>query len=366
MSREIQYDSSQRPVANNLYAAIFNAQLQVWNGSTFVELSTAPLAAACLVQLGELGAGPLYAADMPEGIVTLDPGLAGVYYCQFFDQSSASIASPAVLTALTAVGEQILASDVTSALAACGLAPVATLTVTSNTGSATTFNVTGIAPFWTGPIIGLTGANIGQAGNITANVPGSGSSRVLTVSGLANAPGVGDTFAAVNWATAKALAAVATAVATPPNASTFTGVFPASVLAKAPTGGSVISQTPPIVPGEMKVFQYGAFVQPGAGIPQQIGVTDCKGNPISLAGRTIEILATSPANRQHVLWKWTTADALTIVGANSNVIQIDADNTNSQTAGDFLLFAWDVTGGTRTAIPEASVRLVVLPAPQPQ
>ena len=150
------------------------------------------------------------------------------------------------------------------------------------------------------------------------------------------------------------------------NASTFTGQFPASVLAKAPTGGSVISQTPPIVPGEMKVFQYGAFVQPGAGIPQQIGVTDCKGNPISLAGRTIEILATSPANRQHVLWKWTTADALTIVGANSNVIQIDADNTNSQTAGDFLLFAWDVTGGTRTAIPEASVRLVVLPAPQPQ
>ena len=140
----------------------------------------------------------------------------------------------------------------------------------------------------------------------------------------------------------------------------------AVALAKAPTGGSIISQTPPIVPGEMKVFQYGAFVQPGAGLPQQIGVTDCRGNPISLAGRTVEILATSPANHQNILWKWTTNDALTIVGANSNVIQINADNTNSQTAGDFLLFAWDITGGTRTAIPEASVRLRVIPAPQPQ
>ena len=118
MSREIQYDSSQRPVANNLYAAIFNAQLQVWNGSAFVELATAPTASACLVQLSELGAGPLYAADMPAGIVTLDPSLASVYYCQFFDQSSASIASLAVLTALTAVGEQIIAADAQAGAAA--------------------------------------------------------------------------------------------------------------------------------------------------------------------------------------------------------------------------------------------------------
>ena len=117
---------------------------------------------------------------------------------------------------------------------------------------------------------------------------------------------------------------------------------------------------------DLKMYQFAAFVSPGGGAPLQIPIVDCNGNPISLAGRAIEILATSPANRQHVLWKWSTADALTIVGANSNVIQIDADNTNSQTAGDFLLFAWDVTGGTRTAIPEASVRLVVIPAPQPE
>ena len=98
----------------------------------------------------------------------------------------------------------------TAALAACGLAPVATLTVTSNTGSATTFNVTGIAPFWTGPIIGLTGANTGAAGNITANAGGFGANRILTVSGLGTAPTVGDTFAAVNLATATAVAAIPT------------------------------------------------------------------------------------------------------------------------------------------------------------
>jgi hypothetical protein len=91
----------------------------------------------------------------------------------------------------------------TTALASAGLAPVATLTVTSNTGHATTFNVSGLAPFWTGPIIGLAGANAGVAGNITANLPGSGSSRILTVQGLSTAPVSGDTFAALNLAVAK-------------------------------------------------------------------------------------------------------------------------------------------------------------------
>ncbi len=104
MSREIQYDSTIRAVANNLYAAIWNATLDVWNGTAFVDPSTAPQAHLCLVQLSKLGAGPYYAANMPAGIVTLDPTLAGSYTFQFFDQSAGSIASPALLSALTAIG----------------------------------------------------------------------------------------------------------------------------------------------------------------------------------------------------------------------------------------------------------------------
>jgi len=136
-----------------------------------------------------------------------------------------------------------------------------------------------------------------------------------------------------------------------------------------PTTIGTISQvgTQPITPGKMQVYQFAAFVFPGSGAKQTIAVIDQNGDPINLAGRTIELIATSPADSSTALWKWTTAagGGLTIVGAGSNVIQINADSTNSHTAGDFELFAWDITNGAHNAIPEAHCRLSIKPAPQP-
>ena len=103
-------------------------------------------------------------------------------------------------TANVLTASQIQAADA-AALTAAGLAPAGTLTVTSNTGSKTTFNASGVPALWTGPIIGLTGANTGAAGNITANLPGSGASYILTVAGLPYVPVSGDTFAAINLVT---------------------------------------------------------------------------------------------------------------------------------------------------------------------
>jgi hypothetical protein len=122
-----------------------------------------------------------------------------------------------------------------------------------------------------------------------------------------------------------------------------------------------------IAPGRIEIYQGSAFVLPGTGSPVSISVVDQNQNPINLAGRTVELIATSPADTSTVLWRWTTAagGGLTIVGAGSNVIQINADSTNSQTAGDFELFAWDITNGARNAIPEARCRLSIKAAPQP-
>ena len=153
------------------------------------------------------------------------------------------------------------------------------------------------------------------------------------------------------------------------NASDFTGQFPSSVLANAPTAIATQCQVQvgTIAPGRIEIHQGSAFVLPGTGSPVSISVVDQNQNPINLAGRTVELIATSPADTSTVRWRWTTAagGGLTIVGAGSNVIQINADSTNSQTAGDFELFAWDITNGARNAIPEAHCRLSIKAAPQP-
>ena len=121
------------------------------------------------------------------------------------DGSAITTLEGAVLNAANALNAGQVQAAAAAALTAAGLAAVATLTVTSNTGSATAFNASGIPAFWTGPIVGLTGANTGRAGNVTANVPGSGASRILTVAGLPAAPTSGDTFAAINLVTAQAM-----------------------------------------------------------------------------------------------------------------------------------------------------------------
>jgi hypothetical protein len=300
-----------------------------------------------------------------------------VYYCQFFDQSSASIASPAVLTALTAVGEQILASDaaaaiaatpvtlatsqpnyapakstdVTSALAACGLAPVATLTVTSNTGSATTFNVTGIAPFWTGPIIGLTGANAGAAGNITNNLPGSGSNRILTVQGLSAAPVAGETFAAVNLATAANLAVVATsansavaAAAAATNAGNFTGTFPSGVVSNCPTGPtyklSGVVAIGDIVPLPVVLQQYCA-----------INVTIPLAAAIAPAD-TVKFAVTSMSDRGTILWEYPAT-----VASDGKSVAIAADNSNTQTVPPNGWYWYLVDTTTKLSVGEGPLTL---------
>ena len=70
------------------------------------------------------------------------------------------------------------------------------------------------------------------------------------------------------------------------------------------------------------------------------------GSPISLLGRTINFRVYSTGNPTDPLWTWATTDspsALSIAGADHNILQLDADNTHSQTAGGFRYAVWDVT-----------------------
>jgi hypothetical protein len=68
----------------------------------------------------------------------------------------------------------------------------ATVTAAS---SPTSFHTdSAIDPFVTGPLVGITGANAGEVGIVSANSPSGGGERILTVSGLPNTPGVGDMF----------------------------------------------------------------------------------------------------------------------------------------------------------------------------
>jgi hypothetical protein len=132
-------------------------------------------------------------------------------------------------------------------------------------------------------------------------------------------------------------------------------------------GGKLLSAAPPAVTpsAEMQVYQYGAFVIPGSGLPRQIAVIDASGNPINLTGRTLELRATPPATPGQVLWTWTTNDALSITGASNNVIQIAADSTHTQIAGDVQFTVWDKTAGTASAALITQLVCSILPAPAP-
>lgn len=83
----MQYDSSQHAVAYNLYGVWFNAQLQVWNGTAFVELGTSPSPTACCIVMGLLpGSATLYVADAPVGIDLTQP-----YTVLYFDSEEPTL-----------------------------------------------------------------------------------------------------------------------------------------------------------------------------------------------------------------------------------------------------------------------------------
>ena len=89
MSRELQYDSAIRPVVHTLYAAIFNSQLQVWDGTTFVELATSPDPSACCITMTLLaGSSTLYWGDLPEGI-----DVTQGYTILYFDANGPTLSS---------------------------------------------------------------------------------------------------------------------------------------------------------------------------------------------------------------------------------------------------------------------------------
>ncbi len=173
MTREIQYNASQRPIANTLYAAVLNAALQVWNGTAFVEMSTAPLAVSCLVACAQLGASPFYVANMPSGIVLADPALANAYTYAFYDQTGAAIQSPVLLSALPEMGS--------------GSWPGSSLPATYVAAADVIQNTTPtivIGPFW---------SNSSPYGPLTSGTPTltimlPGSTTAIATSGTVNGP----------------------------------------------------------------------------------------------------------------------------------------------------------------------------------
>ena len=140
MSNEIQYDSSSRAVANNLYAAVLNSTYQVWNGTTFVDLSTKPLASICLIPVSRLGSSPFYAASMPGGI-----DLTQSYYIAYYDQTAGSIVAVSI-DSLTASGfgqwYPVATLGTIAAVTALGLTAVTQVYI-NNTGTPmdTVFNL---------------------------------------------------------------------------------------------------------------------------------------------------------------------------------------------------------------------------------
>jgi hypothetical protein len=87
MSREMQFDSSQRPVVHNLYGAWLNAMLQIWNGAAFVEQNASSATAAnCAIEMSQIGSTPFYVANAPSGI-----SLSYNYTILFFDAAAPTL-----------------------------------------------------------------------------------------------------------------------------------------------------------------------------------------------------------------------------------------------------------------------------------
>ncbi len=83
----MQYDSSRRTVQYNLYGVWFNVQLQVWNGTAFVELGSSPSPSACCIAMGLLpGSTTLYVNDAPAGI-----DLTQSYTVLYFDSEEPTL-----------------------------------------------------------------------------------------------------------------------------------------------------------------------------------------------------------------------------------------------------------------------------------
>ena len=74
---ELQYNSTTRPVVNNLYALIYNDSLQVWDGSAFVAQSSTTASACCIVMALLSGSTVFYVANKPSGV---GPGNYSVFY----------------------------------------------------------------------------------------------------------------------------------------------------------------------------------------------------------------------------------------------------------------------------------------------
>jgi hypothetical protein len=167
--------------------------------------------------------------------------------------------------------------------------------------------------------------------------------------------------------TAAGQTALASAIAAVKDASTFTHSFPAAALKNAPIGNpnanSMIGSGA-ISEGLIIAYQHGAFCNPD-GSPISITVSDGQGNPISLAGATLQMVVNPLGSRSTVLWTWSTADALTIAGDQSNVILLSADATHSGQSGTLQYTIWDVTAPT-APVQKARGELRIMPNPGPK
>ena len=67
MSNELQFQSAGYSVQHSIWAVIYNASLQVWNGSAFVALSGASTAGVQAMALLP-GSTTLYVANLPAGV----------------------------------------------------------------------------------------------------------------------------------------------------------------------------------------------------------------------------------------------------------------------------------------------------------
>ncbi len=187
-----------------------------------------------------------------------------------------------------------------------------------------------------------------------ANTVGKWVTGLFTAAGYTAPPSAGTIAAAV--------AGAVPTLSEIQDASTFSGAFPAGVVKNAPIGSPDASSTigvGTISDGHITAYQFGAFENPD-GSPISITVNDQNGNPISLAGKTLEMVVYGLGAPTAALWTWSTSDALSIAGDSQNVILLSADATHSGQAGTMRWVVWDVTIPT-APVQKARGTLAIIP-----
>ena len=172
------------------------------------------------------------------------------------------------------------------------------------------------------------------ASGVLANAP-SGGSGGATASQIATAVWTDATEGDLNVAGTPGYQVMNGGSGGSTNASVFTGAFPESVLANAPTGTTYNLNGTVAIGG---ITPLPLIVQQYAGVNLTIPVTT------NVTGHTVKFAVTSMTNRSVILWEYTAA-----VNSGGMSVTVTGDDTNTQSApaNGWYWYAFDTTAQQR-------------------